>query len=375
MFSAATILSLLVALTAVAVWISRQYPIEREDWQRTLISGLSRTVLLLVFAATLYAMKWRAPSRPVPLVTALLLCLFADLVTHTPWQNPTVPSSTLAPDLQAFQEMSPRPQLGVSRAAMSIPAMQTFQGLGQSNMVEAYLGRRLGLAYNLNLLERIPKADSFFPLFLPGAQAVRFRLFRGPTDLRSGVADAMAISHVTTPGKLFEFSFRSNFFPMISAGQQPRFMVENEILDGLTDPNFDARKMVLLPEKAKASFANISASRAEVKLESASAHKMVFVVRAAAPAAVVVSQTFYHPWRASVDGASAMLWRANHAFQALAVPAGEHRVELRYRDRAFLIGAIISGTLGLCVLGAACSSRVCREQFFPGKVATVKGTT
>ena len=361
----AMILLVLVVAIAGAIWISRLYPLEREDWQRTLLSGLSRAAFLFVFAAILYVLKSVAPVRAVALARALLLCLFADLVTHAPWQNPTVPSSTLAPDLQAFQEMNPRPQSGVSRAAMSIPAMQMFQGLGQSNLVEAYLGRRLGLSYNLNLLERIPKVDSFFPLFLREAQAVRFRLFRGPTDLRSGVADAMAISHVTAPGKLFEFSFRSNFFPMISAGQGPRFLPAEQILDGLIEPDFDARKTVLMTDEARAAFSNISASSAEVKLEKIAAHKIAFVVRDSAPVAVVISQTFYHPWRASVDGAGARLWRANHAFQALAVPAGEHRVELRYRDQAFLIGAVISGLSWLCVLGAILSSRRCGEQFFP----------
>jgi uncharacterized membrane protein YfhO len=47
-----------------------------------------------------------------------------------------------------------------------------------------------------------------------------------------------------------------------------------------------------------------------------------------------------------VDGQTVPLLRANHAFQAVAVPAGRHELVLRYRDRAFQLGAVLSlGTL------------------------------
>ncbi len=65
-------------------------------------------------------------------------------------------------------------------------------------------------------------------------------------------------------------------------------------------------------------------------------------VDAAAPAMVVVAQAFYHPWHAYVDGARVPLARANHAFQALEVPAGQHRVELVYEDKMFHAGRVIS---------------------------------
>jgi len=38
------------------------------------------------------------------------------------------------------------------------------------------------------------------------------------------------------------------------------------------------------------------------------------------------------------------LWRANHAFQALEVPAGRHEVKLVYHDTRFLLGGVISLT-------------------------------
>jgi uncharacterized membrane protein YfhO len=57
---------------------------------------------------------------------------------------------------------------------------------------------------------------------------------------------------------------------------------------------------------------------------------------------VVISQAFYHPWKAFVDGVSTPIFKANGAFQAVEVPQGRHRVRLIYRDKTFVIGSIVS---------------------------------
>jgi len=73
-----------------------------------------------------------------------------------------------------------------------------------------------------------------------------------------------------------------------------------------------------------------------------SAQRIEMQVDSTMPAMVVVAQAFYHPWHAYVDGVRVPLLRANHAFQALEMPAGPHRVELIYEDRMFHAGCVIS---------------------------------
>jgi uncharacterized membrane protein YfhO len=65
-------------------------------------------------------------------------------------------------------------------------------------------------------------------------------------------------------------------------------------------------------------------------------------VEAAEPSLIVVAQTYYHNWRAEIDGHPTPLLRANVAFQAVQVPAGSHKIHLAYVDRAFEIGAAIA---------------------------------
>jgi uncharacterized membrane protein YfhO len=54
------------------------------------------------------------------------------------------------------------------------------------------------------------------------------------------------------------------------------------------------------------------------------------------------SEPFYPERRASIDGHTVPLLRANLAFTAVAVPAGAHDVELRYVPSRFYLGSVIS---------------------------------
>ncbi|MCS7024682.1 MAG: YfhO family protein [Bryobacteraceae bacterium] len=60
-------------------------------------------------------------------------------------------------------------------------------------------------------------------------------------------------------------------------------------------------------------------------------------------------------WRASVDGVDVPVRRVRHAFQQIEVPAGEHRVEFRYRSPGLRFGAGISlvSLLGLLAVARA----------------------
>jgi len=62
----------------------------------------------------------------------------------------------------------------------------------------------------------------------------------------------------------------------------------------------------------------------------------------AAPPVVVIAQNFYPSWRATVNGQPAPVLRANHAFQAIPIPAGKSIIRLDYVDWPFRIGAGVS---------------------------------
>ena len=66
---------------------------------------------------------------------------------------------------------------------------------------------------------------------------------------------------------------------------------------------------------------------------------------------LVLTDTYYPGWIATIDGEAAPIHRANVMFRAVVVPAGSHDVLFRYQPTSFRIGAIISVmTAGILLL-------------------------
>ncbi|MGE4607440.1 MAG: YfhO family protein [Myxococcota bacterium] len=67
------------------------------------------------------------------------------------------------------------------------------------------------------------------------------------------------------------------------------------------------------------------------------------------PAIVVLTDAYFPGWMASVDGRPVDLYRANANFRGVAVPAGEHVIEMRYAPRSMATGGWLAvlGVLGI----------------------------
>ena len=57
---------------------------------------------------------------------------------------------------------------------------------------------------------------------------------------------------------------------------------------------------------------------------------------------LVVSDSHYPGWRATLDGSSVPLHRANYALRAVRLPAGTHRVRFEYAPWSFRGGLAVS---------------------------------
>jgi hypothetical protein len=131
----------------------------------------------------------------------------------------------------------------------------------------------------------------------------------------------------------------------------------------LTTGDVDGRLMAILeqPPPALEFPANPSLDRAD--LTDYQADSLSLRTYSEASGLVVLSEIYYPSWTAYVDGNPTRLYVADGVLRAVPVPAGEHRVELRFESATLEYGVFISliASIVLMLLAlAALSTRTCR---------------
>ena len=334
---------LLALLTGILIW-TQLAPQPGDDPHTTLLNGLSRAAFLILTGGILFALARENKSpllRFAPL--ALVFVAWLDVFTHEPAQNPTVSPRVFELNLARTKlAMNPQPELGGSRAMLSPAAALELTRFAVSDPKNNFLAKRLGYCANANLLDAVPKVDGFFSLAPREFDGLLSHVYGATNADFSRLEDFMGVAQATAPDNLLEWQARTNFLPLVTAGQKPVFLDELHVLDAFMRNDFAAEKIVFLPPAARSSITVSNQTAAKILHSKFGNDTVDAEVEAAEPSLVVVAQTYYHNWRAEIDGQRAPLHRANLAFQAVQVPAGTHKIHLVYQDRAFEIGAAIS---------------------------------
>lgn len=87
-----------------------------------------------------------------------------------------------------------------------------------------------------------------------------------------------------------------------------------------------------------------------VQITSYSPDIVTLEVRARTAGFVVLADTYYPGWTATVDGSSVEILRANRAMRAIPVDAGTHTIVMRYHPQTFFIGALLSAIAWCAVI-------------------------
>jgi len=76
------------------------------------------------------------------------------------------------------------------------------------------------------------------------------------------------------------------------------------------------------------------------------------------PAVLVISQTHYPGWQATVDGKPTDVFPADLALTGIALPAGAHEVRLSFRPRSIMIGAALTILAGVILIVLAITQSI-----------------
>ncbi|HEY3760135.1 MAG TPA: YfhO family protein [Verrucomicrobiae bacterium] len=347
------IAGLIVVIMAALLCLAKSHPMTLDDWNATAANTLIRAGLMLVLVGGIFCLlKIKSDSTRLALQLLVLMLLPIDALTHSPNLAPTLPSSALAPQIWQASGKSAPPQLGGGRIMVSPNAEQALLYSRVPDMNADFTGKRLAEWYNMNLLDGIPKVTGAVTLRPAYFDVLETYLYYTPgAHCGRGLVDFLSAAWLSSPNNPTEWLARTNYLPLITAGQKPIFTDNDKTLSAITDENFDPRQVVYLTILDQNVVTATNQSICIVTNTTFTLNKVEANVNASSPALVVISQSYYHLWQASVDGNPTPLLRANLAFQAMQVPAGVHHLKLVYRDPYLKTGVVISAlSLLMCAL-------------------------
>ena len=337
--------AVLLALMAGLVWLARIHPLPYDQWDVTVRSALWRGGFLVLTLGLLWlARRHEGPSAWLARLAGwgALGVIAVDAATCSPRQNPSLPSRVFSPNLWAQVSKVPAPRFGEGRLMISPAAEAALLHSSVKEHEASFLGKRLAEWSNLNVLDGIPKVNGSSTLQLREEKQVETLLYAATNHACEGLMDFLGVSQWTASGQAVEWAARTNSLPLVTAGQRPVFVEGTNALAVLGAADFDPREEVCLAQEVEEEVTSRTNTQARIVSSRIQAHRLDLEVEAAEPSLVVIAQSFGPPWEAEVDGRLVPLWRANHAFQALEVPAGRHAVVVRYQDRNFRAGAAVS---------------------------------
>jgi hypothetical protein len=313
---------------------------------------LTNAVLRLVFlwgAALCLQRIWTERTlQPAKLVLIFLALVALDGLTHLPNQNPRV--SRAAYDLKASELGVPKPELGQGRIHIDHPANEQVYSTLSPSPMSHYLTRRAATYANHNLLDRIPKTDGFFSLYLKHERELREH-FASVGSVFRGYLDFVGVSHLYTIDqedgkKVFAWKSLPTPLPLATIGRQPIWATNT--LQTFLAESFNPHENVVLPYSIKEQISHLpeQVTNARVSISKISAHQIKLQVGTERPAILSIAQAWGPEWTATLNSQRAQLLKINHAFQGMIIPPGSHEVILQYKSSAFEAGKWIS----LCTL-------------------------
>jgi hypothetical protein len=221
-------------------------------------------------------------------------------------------------------------------------------------------GLRETLIADQAVVERLPSANTFEPLVEARYQSLLEALDQAGPDVALRTLGLMNVAYLFDPAPPpgTDIVHRSTSVAVYrNAHLRPRAYVAHQALFAdspehalslLLSPTFDPATVILegrpkpRPQPEARQTPNLQSPDHPIFLPSPP-NQATIRVTLAQPGYLVLMDTYYPGWRATVDGRAVGILRANYAFRAIALEAGAHEVALAYRPMSLIAGTIVSG--------------------------------
>ncbi len=212
---------------------------------------------------------------------------------------------------------------------LEIPTANGCDPLAPERMIQVRLsfspGARWGTCY------QVVNASS--PVV--GLCNVRYLLSRAPLPDRGPKLAAEIAAY-----KIYENKQALPRFFLVSRVTRVSHLAQAAAL--LHAPGFDPGQTAIVEAPEGFEPAPAAPAHGEVEVISYRPTTAVLATHAKAPSFLVAADAYYPGWQAAIDGKRVPLYAADVGFRGIRVPAGNHRVEMRFVPRILYRSAIIS---------------------------------
>lgn len=288
--------------------------------------GYFAIFVVAMLGITFYRTRKRASLTIV--FWLLVVVTFIDLYSFGHHFN----ASPLGPD----EGVLPNIELGIQR--LNIPQLQQeerqepFRINSRIPSLGWVMGRNQG---NLDHLELI---EGYAPLGLS-----RYDPFERPTQRMCDLLNVKYRCKLDSANLALVLVPNPTALPRAWMAYQYEVLPQNQVLTRLEDTSFDYRRVALVEQAV--SFPSLATETSAVNQVSFEQHKPEYLrlsVQTAETGMLVLSETYFPEWKAWLDGKPVPIYPVDYALRGVTIPAGEHRLEMRYDPHWFKLGGLAS---------------------------------
>lgn len=350
-----------------------------EPWQEVVIGGhlglVRADATRIAVMAALLAVAWLAAAagrlRTAAFSALIPLVLFADLKLASQGINFSAPADIYDETPSIVSELSARPD-PLFRFFVPTEILGMDIHMYGSDRLQQFKWAKETLLFNLNLPYRLFSSSDGDPLRSLRSMKFHSLLESGNDDTRGRFLALANIAVILGQGSKGGPTRITNpkWMPRVYLSAGARRVPSTQTLKALNAADWSPYVETIV----EADFPGEPRTGSRIPVEHR-VHRVAYTnntvtidVESAAPAYLVLADTIYPGWVATIDDRTTPIFTANYLFRGIDLPAGRHEVRFAYRPASVAWG-VIGSIAGLVILAGLMITRR-RAAMVPGPITS-----
>lgn len=343
----------LVGISAIAVFVVAMYAAQRASIPDETVRAyviqklqLAFTVAALGMSLVYLGVRGKVGAKAAAVLTLLLV---VDLFIAARGIRHTSPRAFIYPETALFDYLDDLP--GDPRFCLItgkvLPGISQTYGIEVMNGYDAILPER----FRRFVVNSVKNRDREYWSKLEPTVGAKYYVYRqGEVD-----EDTPKFRHLAVVDGFNVVENKTAFDRAFLVGRVEVVPDNDALFQQLADEDFDPATSVLTSEPPPGPLPDsVGNNFGTARVTARTSTHVAIEVDANDSCALVLSDTYFPGWKATIDGAPAEIFPANYAFRGVLIPQGRHVVEFAYQPASFAIGLTVStltAVLGVIVAG------------------------